>query len=245
MRNRYYYALPQFFYTFDDKLVTMKSLLTMAHVHKTFLRNAVDSIVLQDVSIEFMSGVSYGIRGASGSGKSTLLHLLAGLELPTRGEIILLNQSLSRSYCHSYILQQFLGIVFQSPYLIQELTVIENIMAKGMIAGNNIKSIRKRAQEVLEYVELSDKAEYTPSMLSGGQQQRVSLARALFNRPIFLLADEPTGNLDDVTGKSIIDLLVRCKKEWEVGLIISSHDSNLAHAMDQILYLEQGKLQQL
>ncbi len=218
--------------------------LSMHDVHKSFLKGSIVMPVLQGITIIFNRESRYAITGVSGSGKSTILHLLAGLEIPTQGRVALCSENVDQiSTLPSYnILRNHISIVFQTPCLINELTVIENIALKALIAGYNKKEAYKKAYELLDYVELAHAADQPPAVLSGGQQQRVSLARALVTRPAFLLADEPTGNLDEKTGTVIIDLLLMCQKNWNMGLIISSHDPYLASKMDVVAHLSDGKL---
>src|SRR5262249_16379625 len=135
-----------------------------------------------------------------------------------------------------------IGLVFQYPYLIKELTVLENVMLKGLIAGKNNTECSQEAHILLEEVGLADKTYSYPGQLSGGQQQRLALARALMNRPHFLLADEPTGNLDMQTGKTIIDLIKKAQTQWSMGIIISSHDASVAQEMEKIFELKDGFL---
>lgn len=220
----------------------MKPLLVMKNVYKTFFKKTEANPIIKGINATFKGGHSYAITGVSGCGKSTLLNVLAGFERPTAGQVVMVHEIFSSPSCHHFVLQEFVGVVLQSPYLIQELTIIENVMLKGLIAGKPTKESYKNAYELLEYVELAHYAHEAPSVLSGGQQQRVSLARALFNKPLFLLADEPTGNLDYKTGQHIINLLLKCKEEWGMGIIVSSHDNALANAMDIVMHIDQGIL---
>jgi lipoprotein-releasing system ATP-binding protein len=128
------------------------------------------------------------------------------------------------------------------PYLIKELTVLENVMSKGLIAGVDADACKQEALALLEQVGLSDKVHEHPPILSGGQQQRVALARALFGKPAFLLADEPTGNLDAKNGQAIIDLLLACKDAWGMGIIVSTHDPAVAQRMEVQLEMRDGLL---
>ena len=201
-------------------------------------------LVLNDISFDFDIHCSYAIVGVSGTGKSTLLHILAGLEPPCAGQVLWNNVnifSLSSSAKHDF-LNQTIGLVFQGAYLIDELTVLENVMLKGIIQKKDKSFCRKRAYELLEKVLLGDKANEYPPSLSGGERQRVSVIRALFNKPSFLIADEPTGDLDSRTGMRLIQFILECHKEWGMGLILTTHDTNMASAMDKILELKNGKL---
>lgn len=200
--------------------------------------------VLDAVSLHCEQGVSYAITGASGAGKSTLLYLIAGLEEPTSGDILYndtaqryLNEEQKRT-----VLQYSFGLVFQSSYLIQELSVIENVMMKGLISGDSSKQLHEKARMLLASVGLEHKMYAYPSCLSGGQQQRVAIARALWHEPDFLLADEPTGNLDHLTGDQIMNLLCTYQKQWKMGLIISSHDPAVIQRMDCVIELQESKV---
>ncbi len=214
---------------------------------KAFSTSSGDLTVLRDVTATFEQGKTYAITGASGTGKSTLLHLLAGLESPTAGAIYYNkhNIALFADKQRDKLLHSSLGLMFQMPYLIKELTVLENVMLKGLIEGADVKQCKKQALALLKTVGLEDKASEKPATLSGGQQQRVALMRALFGKPAFLLADEPTGNLDPKTGQVIIDLLLQCQREWGMGIIVSTHDQSVAQHMQQQFELRDGQLHPL
>lgn len=203
--------------------------------------------VLNGVNVIFEQGKSYAILGASGTGKSTFLHLLAGIDTPDSGTVSFDGKSISKMSVSEKdcFLNKTIGLMFQLPYLISEVSVIENVAMPGMIAGKSFDECFKDAFDVLKDLEISEKANCLPDSLSGGQQQRVALARAIFNKPKFLLADEPTGNLDPKTGKLIVDLLVKCKQKWGMGLIISSHDNYVAQNMENKFRLEGGSLNKL
>lgn len=220
------------------------AILAAHNIKKTYIQGSNTIQVLQGVTASFVQGDRYAITGPSGSGKSTLMHLLAGIDTPTQGtisfdgvELNTLNSSQKRIF-----LSHSLGLVFQQPYLIAELSVLENVMLKGMIAGAHVQNLKEQAYALLDQVQLADKADSNPLSLSGGQQQRVALARALFNKPQFLLADEPTGNLDVATGKVIVELLLACQAQWGMGIIISSHDTYVCERMAHVLHLENGIL---
>jgi len=218
-------------------------ILRSENLVKIYQQGSTVNEVLKGISYSFSSEQSYAITGVSGTGKSTLMHLLAGIDLPTSGYVFYDRQSLQEmtSEKKDLFLNKKLGLVFQDPHLIKELTVAENVMLKGLILQQSYKDAKKEALALLELVGLADKAEHHPLSLSGGQQQRISILRALFNKPQFLLADEPTGNLDRESAKVIIDLLLT-GKEWGMGLVVSSHDPYVAQRMEKKLVLKQGKL---
>ncbi|KKP29544.1 MAG: Lipoprotein-releasing system ATP-binding protein LolD [candidate division TM6 bacterium GW2011_GWF2_30_66] len=227
------------------------------NLKKNFLQGDKSSekklVVLDGINVTFEQNKSYAIIGASGTGKSTFLHLLAGLDAPDSGDIFFSSsdktglQDLSKlsSEQKDAFLNKTVGLMFQLPYLISELTVIENVILPGLIAGKPDSECKTRALELLGYLEIAEKANCLPDTLSGGQQQRVALARAIFNEPKFLLADEPTGNLDPKTGKLIVDLLLKCRQKWGMGLIISSHDPYVAQCMEVKFRLENGLLREV
>jgi len=218
--------------------------LTTKNLEKKFIQADKTLHVLQGITNTFKQGATYAITGASGSGKSTLLHLLDGLDTPTSGSVLFNDQNLSalRASAKEKLLNSSLGFVFQFHYLINELTVLENIILMGLIAGEPKKVCVKKGEELLEHVGLQDKANAHPYTLSGGEQQRVSILRALFNKPAFLLADEPTGNLDAKNAAQIVDFLFTCQKEWNLGVILCTHDHAVYNKMDHVLTLENGKL---
>jgi predicted ABC-type transport system involved in lysophospholipase L1 biosynthesis ATPase subunit len=221
--------------------------VSICDLTKTFLQGGVRVSVLDAVSAVFEQGVSIAITGVSGSGKSTLLHLMAGLDVPDSGSVNYDEQpldTLSVQEREQY-LATHIGLVFQQPYLIAELTVLENCMLKGLITGLPAEQCRMRAVDLLARVGLADRADHMPTALSGGQQQRVALARALFGPPAFIFADEPTGNLDRATGKSMIDLLLRTVNEQGAGLVIISHDVYVEQVVDQVWHLSSGKLNRI
>lgn len=198
--------------------------------------------VLNNISTAFEQGKSYAITGASGSGKSTLLYLLGGLEKPSSGRVLCNKQDLAALKDASTFRNKTIGFVFQFHYLINELTVLENIMLMGKIARRDELHCRAEAYALLDVVGLRQRASYYPHQLSGGEQQRVSIARSLFNKPKFLLADEPTGSLDAHNAAKIVELLERAQQEWGMGVILCSHDIGVYSKMNQILTLHEGQL---
>src|SRR5579871_6770625 len=218
--------------------------LSTQNLVKTFIQESTEITVLKDVTTQFRQGSTYAITGNSGAGKSTLLHMLAGLEEPTSGTVLFNDHSLSTMSEHekNTWLNRSVGILFQQPYLIKELSVLENVMLKGLIAGMPYVECAHKARVLLGKVGLIDKSDSRTTALSGGQQARIALARALFMEPLVLLADEPTGNLDEQTAQVIIELLLECQQLWHMGLIVSSHDAYVANRMQATLRLQNGLL---
>lgn len=221
-----------------------KITLTAQAIFKWFKEGSSQHTVLNDVNAMFEYGKKYAITGVSGTGKSTLLHIMAGLDAPSRGTV-LLNDISFRAMSEADLMQvrnTQLGLVFQQPYLIKELSVIENIMMPQLIGGVSHEQAYAYASSLLHRIGLQQKEHALPASLSGGQQQRIAIIRALSNKPLFLLADEPTGNLDEKTGADIVDFLLDCHAEWGMGMILSSHDAYVAQKMDTIFTLHDGRL---
>ena len=218
--------------------------ITIRDIKKSFQQGAARLEVLKGILATFERDRTYAITGVSGTGKSTLLHIIAGLDSVDEGAVLYDDRALTTlsDQQRSILLNKRIGLVFQLPYVLKELSVVENVMLPGLIAGVSKQECHKKAEELLKHVGLTDKITSAVTTLSGGQQQRVALARALFNEPDFLLADEPTGNLDIETGKAMVDLLLDCHKKWHMGIIISSHDQYVAQQMETVFKLEHGVL---
>lgn len=219
------------------------TIFTLKNINKAF--NTL--IILDNLSINFDAKKTYGITGQSGSGKSTLLNIIAGLDNPDSGTIFFKNQptNMFNKQEQTDFLNKKIGLIFQLPYLLQELSVLENVIIKSLINQNSLKNLdklKKEGMELLDFVGLQDKAYLKPNILSGGEQQRVSIARALFTKPECLIADEPTAHLDFNSGEKIISLLKQSQKEWGATLIIASHDKNIIDNIDIKYELKTGKL---
>jgi putative ABC transport system ATP-binding protein len=203
-----------------------------------------DLAILHDISFEIGQGESIAIVGASGSGKSTLLSLLAGLDLPSHGQIELMGQNLNLldEDGRARLRGQSIGFVFQSFQLLPHLTALENVMLPLEIAGGSQSEASLAAQQWLEKVGLGQRANHFPKTLSGGEQQRVALARAFINHPAILFADEPTGSLDEASGSRVIELLFELNRENSSTLILVTHDPALAARCGRQLSLQGGRL---
>jgi ABC-type lipoprotein export system ATPase subunit len=217
-------------------------LLHIENVTKNFLPQKGTHLVLDSITLTFKQNHTYALTGQSGAGKSTLIHLLAGIDTPTSGTLffntIPINNQ-NQQYKEQY-LNKTVGLLLQRPYLIDELTPLENIMLPGLISNKSTSDCTERALELLDYIKLTEKRDAAVRSLSGGQQQRVALARALFNEPTFLIADEPTSNLDITTGKQMVELLLECQKRWEMGIIVSTHHDYVASQMQTRYHLHKG-----
>lgn len=220
------------------------SIISLKNIEKLFHQHNLVWPIFRQLNVTFSQSCSYAIIGASGSGKSTLLHLLAGIDRPTSGTVNFNDQDVNTltQHAQSQFFALEVGFMFQKAHLIHELTILENTLLPGLIAGMSWQASKEHALDLLAQMHIADKSQNLPWQLSGGQQQRAVLARALFNKPTFLLADEPTGNLDKDTGAHIIDLLLLYKQKYNMGLIISTHDSSLAQKMDYCFQIQNGNL---
>jgi len=223
-----------------DSTVQDKIVLEARHVSKTVASPEGSLTILSDVSLSVRAGESLAIVGASGAGKSTLLALLAGLDTPSAGEVLIAGVNLTEldEDGRAAIRGKHVGFVFQSFHLIPSLTAIENVMLPLELAGR--ANARGVAAAALEQVGLGSRMPHYPKQLSGGEQQRVAIARAFVTRPELLFADEPTGNLDSVTGTRVTDLLFEMNRSIGSTLVLVTHDRTLARRCGRELELDAG-----
>ena len=219
----------------------MPALVRLDRVTKDYSEGRELRHVLKDASLEVGEGEFVAIRGRSGSGKSTVLNLVAGIDQPSSGEIYLAGKALSRLGAHERTLlrRDHIGFVFQFFNLIPTLRVLENVLLPAELSG---RDQARRAEELLERVGLADRASSFPDRLSGGEQQRVAIARALVCDPRLVLADEPTGNLDDATGATVMGLLDALTRRAGKTLLLATHSREVAALADRVLTIEGGRL---
>ncbi|MGE3320480.1 MAG: lipoprotein-releasing ABC transporter ATP-binding protein LolD [Candidatus Berkiella sp.] len=202
--------------------------------------------VLQDVSFSVKRGESVAIVGRSGSGKTTLLNLLGGLESPCSGKVVLDNTHMHAltDRKRGYLRNRVLGLIFQFHHLLPEFTALENVCMPLLIQGESVKSTKKRSSHLLERVGLKDRQTHKPAALSGGERQRVAIARALVTQPKCILADEPTGNLDNQSADQVYDLMMQLLREFNTSFVVVTHDLSLAKRMDRMVTIERGNLRE-
>lgn len=219
-------------------------MFTLKKVSKYFDDGGKIRQVLSDVSYVFEQGRRYLITGPSGAGKSTLLLLLAGLEMPTQGQLFWGAYDLAKQSgkFHAQFLSESVGLVFQSASLIPECSVLENCMIKGLGVGMPQRECVEWGMELLELVGLASFAQGNPLHLSGGEQQRLAVARALFLRPLFLLADEPIAHLDEASSNKILELFSLFHKRYGMGIVVSSHDPFMFTGVDEVVSLVDHRL---
>lgn len=218
-------------------------ILTATDLRKTFTHPSRIEI-LKGVSLELYPGESLAIMGASGQGKSTLLHILGTLEGANSGELFISGEKVTKRNA-PFLRGQHIGFVFQTFHLLDDYTTLQNVLMPALIAGQEITKgspAYQRGLELLDQVGLSHRAHFSTKLLSGGEKQRAAIARALCNDPRLLLADEPSGNLDEQTSEKIHELLLNCSKQMGKGLIVVTHNAAFAHLCDRLLCLQDGSL---
>ena len=221
------------------------TVLRLGNVYKSFKHNGNVIEVLKGIDLVVDTGQSIAIMGASGVGKSTLLNIMGTLEPPTEGEVLFEQQDVNgmddKSLCK--LRNRDIGFVFQFHHLLQEFDALENTIMPALIARINKSKAMEQAKEILMRVGLGNRLNHRIGELSGGEPQRVAIARSLIMKPKLLLADEPTGNLDRVTGEGIIDLLLSLNKEEGLSVVMATHNQQLAMKMSQQMELVDGRIE--
>ncbi len=215
-------------------------LLTAINLEKSYK----DLTVLKNVSLSIRKGEFIAIVGPSGAGKSTLLHLLGILEKPDTGSISISGQDLTQmnSNKQAAFRNKHIGFVFQSHHLLPEFTALENVSIPLRIAGMDEKTAEQESEKVLTQLGLADRLQHKPSELSGGEQQRVAIARAIIQKPDIIFADEPTGNLDSQTADEINKIFIQLVEQFQITLIIVTHNEGLAQLAHRILHMKDGAI---
>lgn len=215
-------------------------MIAATNIHKSF--NGLE--VLKGIDLEINKGEIVAIVGASGAGKTTLLQIIGTLDKPTSGQVLLngVNAHQLSERKLSAFRNKHIGFVFQFHHLLPEFTALENLCIPAFIAGINRKKAENRANELLDFLHLTDRSTHKPSELSGGEQQRVAVARALMNNPGIILADEPSGNLDSVNARELHKLFFDLRKEFNQTFVIVTHNKEFADMSDRKLVIADGKL---
>lgn len=219
------------------------SLIKLENVNKTYGAGALAVHALKDINLEIEQGYFYAIVGKSGSGKSTMLHILGALDRPSSGKMYLEGESVydKSDKDIALIRRRRIGFIFQSFNLLSEHSVLENILMPAHL--DNRQPDKDRLKEIVTSLGLEDKLSYFPDELSGGQMQRVAIARALLTNPAILLADEPTGNLDENTGKEVMELMKESAKKFNQTLVVVTHDMDIAAQADKVINIVDGRVE--
>ena len=220
-------------------------ILKVEHLSKTYGTREAKVEALKDACFSLQKGEFAAVVGESGSGKSTLLNCVGGLDTPTAGKVLLDGQNLfaMKENKRTVFRRQNIGFIFQSFQLIPELNVEQNIIFPILLDYQ--KPDKKRVDEILEVLGLSDRRHHLPGQLSGGQQQRVAIGRALIMRPMLVLADEPTGNLDSKNSQDVMDLLMKASRYYQQTILMITHNENLTANVDRVLKVRDGELSDL
>ncbi|MGH9210121.1 MAG: ABC transporter ATP-binding protein [Acidimicrobiales bacterium] len=228
----------------EVRTTTDGSALLLQDVWHSYRQGEREVEILRGIDLMVHGGEYVALVGRSGSGKSTLLHVAGGLTTPTRGQVMVGQDQLADCSPHlrAVLRRRHIGFVFQFFHLLGHLRVIDNVALPLVLDGRPRGAAQRRALELLDAVELSDRALHLPAELSGGEMQRVAIARALVARPALVLADEPTGNLDSATATPVLDLLLAQVRTHEAALLLVTHEQSIAESADRVMRLEDGKL---
>ena len=231
--------------TIDDRPDAASLALSLRDVRRRFHQGDVELDVLRGVELDLAVGETRALVGPSGAGKSTLLQIAGLLEHPDSGEVLLAGHRCSKlnDAARTRLRREKLGFVYQFHHLLPEFNARENVVLPQMLAGRSRSEASERAMALLTSLGVGDRASHRPARLSGGEQQRVAIARALANRPAVLLADEPTGNLDEETADGVFDMLVTTIREEGSALLVATHNPELARRTDGIARLQNGRIE--
>lgn len=218
--------------------------LELHGIERTFHQGGRELKILRGVNLTLKPGEIVGLMGPSGSGKSTVLHIAGLLETANAGEVIINGKACSDMVGSDRTLtrRNCLGFIYQFHHLLQDFTARENVMLPLRIMGKGKKAAAKAAFALLKSVYLDDRVDHLPSQLSGGEQQRVAIARAMANSPLVVLADEPTGNLDEATADKVMDVFIETIRKKQMAALIATHNTTLAKRMDRCVFLHNGVL---
>ena len=223
----------------------MSNIVEIKDIYKSFTQGEFHLEILKGISLSISSGEVVALVGSSGAGKSTLLHIMGLLERADQGDVIMSGIPTKdlTDIKRTKIRRLEIGFVYQFHNLLPEFTALENVVMPQLIAGVASKVAKERAENLLSKMGLSERISHRPAELSGGEQQRVAIARGLANRPRLILADEPTGNLDEKTGNEVMDVLLSLSKEEGISALIATHNNELADRMDRTVTLKVGIIQ--
>jgi len=228
----------------NNPLMSNEIVLSATDLGRTYKQGDLSVEVLQNVNLDITRGERVAIIGSSGSGKSTLLHLLGGLDTPTSGSVSIAGQNVAdlNQSRRGRLRNKNVGFVYQFHHLLPEFTALENVSMPLLIRGESKNKASAAANELLERVGLGQRVRHKPAELSGGERQRAAIARALVNNPVVVLADEPTGNLDEGTADNVYQLMLELNAELSTSFLVVTHDTRLAARMERVLTLSKGGL---